>query len=855
MAIKTRSPYIPIKIKPVKLLTCFLLLCLSSNLYAQKKDSLSLVLPVLEKQFAIKFSYSDADIAPYRIVSPELSEQLPLILSKIEAQTELVFEKLDERYYAITRKGSEICITVKDAETGEAVTGATVKITGSTRVTITDSFGDFHFPNVPADAVLRIRSMGYKTTDIQAAKWMGTPCKTLLFQPEYQKLDEVVVQQYLTPGLQKKMDGSVTISTEKFGILPGLAEPDILHTIQALPGVESINETVSNINIRGGSHDQNLILWDGIKMYQSGHFFGLISAFSPYLTKDVSVIKNGASARYGDGVSGTIDMHSANTIDEHFTGGAGFNFISVDAFARVPLSQKLAVHLSARRSATDFISSPTYNSYFERVFQDSKITDIHNQEVSEDIDREEDFFFYDTSLKVLYDPSEKHKIRVNATLFRNSLLYDESTTSEPESKQSTLDQQNLAFGGSLESQWSDRLTSSLTGYYTQYNLDAANHTLFTDQRLLLNNEVLESGVKLHTNYKLSNVIHWLNGYQFYEVGITNTDDINTPRFRRKHKDVIRNHAFFSEVTYQSPQKKTYVRAGARINYVGKFERFIAEPRLNVRHKLSHYLSLEFQGEMRSQVTNQVIDLQRDFLGVEKRRWILANNSDLPITRSKQVSLGINYNKRNFFTGLEGFYKTVEGITTSGQEFQNQGQFLRTSGSYTSKGLEFLINKKTSKYSTWLSYTYAINDYEFEELDPSGFPNNLDIRHSVSFAGTYIMDKLKLALGLNWHSGRPYTRPREGDEVTERETGNTINYNVSNSDRLPEFLRADLSSTYNFPLSNKVNATLGIAILNVLNKKNTLDIYYRLENDQSTEVQQVENLSLGITPNMTFRVFF
>ncbi|UGU14597.1 TonB-dependent receptor plug domain-containing protein [Sinomicrobium kalidii] len=836
-------------------MTCLLILCIAPRLYAQKKEALAEVLPVLENRFDIKFSYSDSDIVPYRVISPDLSEQLPLILSRIEAQTELVFKKLDKRYYTITRQRAEVCITLKDAVTGAPVTGATIEIRESNRATITDTLGNFHFPDIPGDAVLHIRSLGYKTTDIRAAEWMGTPCKTLLFHPEYQQLDEVVVRQFLTTGLQKKSDGSVTISTEKFGILPGLAEPDILQTIQALPGVESINETVSNINIRGGSHDQNLILWDGIKMYQSGHFFGLISAFNPYLTRDVSVIKNGASARYGDGVSGTVDMHSANTIDDHFSGGAGFNLIGIDAFARIPLHKKLAVHLSARRSATDFITSPTYNSYFERVFQDSKITDIHNQEVSENIEREEDFFFYDASLKVLYDPDEKHKIRLNATFFNNSLLYDESTVSTSESKQSSLDQQNLAFGGSLESEWSDRFTSALTGYYTKYNLNAANYTLFTDQRLILNNEVLETGVKLHTNYKISNALHWLNGYQFYEVGISNTDDINTPRFRRKHKDVIKNHAAFSEITYQSPSKNTYARAGVRVNYIGKFKKYITEPRLNIRQKLSKYLAAEFQGEMRSQVTNQVVDLQRDFLGVEKRRWILANNDDLPVTRSKQVSLGVNYNKRSFYAGLEGFYKTVEGITTSGQEFQNQDQYLRTSGSYTVKGLEFLVNKKTGKYSTWLSYTYALNDYEFEALEPSGFPNSLDIRHSVSFAGTYIMKNLKLALGLNWHSGKPYTRPQEGNEVTERETGNTINYHPSNSDRLPQFLRADLSSTYNFSISEGVDATLGIAILNIFNKTNTLDIYYRLEDDQSTEVQQVENLSLGITPNMTFRVFF
>lgn len=832
---------------------CFV--CIPRIISAQHQKALSTVLPVLENHFQVKFSYADEDIAPYMIDKPDLRKPLLRILAEIEEQTALNFRKLNQRYYVISPDIKGVCISIRDALSKEPVVGATVEIKGTNRFTVTDTLGFFRFDEVPENTKLLIRSMGYKSTEVNAVFPENPPCSTLLLQPEYEELEEVVVKQYLTTGLDKKMDGSIEISTERFGILPGLVEPDILQTIQALPGVESVNETVSNINIRGGSHDQNLILWDGIKMYQSGHFFGLISAFNPYLTRNVSVIKNGASAFYGDGVSGTIDMHSSDEIDSSFGGGAGFNLIAADAFARIPLTKKLAVHLSARRSVTDLVSTPTYNSYFDRVFQHSKITDIENQEVAEDIDRKENFYFYDASIKVLYNPHEKHKIRANALFFKNSLLYDESSSSASESKKSTLDQQNLAFGASLESEWSSRLTSYVNTYYTKYNLDAANYTLFTDQRLLLNNEVLETGVRMHLNYRLTNTVHLRGGYQFYEVGISNTDDINVPRYRVKEKDVIQNHAFFSEFTYQSTEKKTYIRAGLRGNYIKKFEKYIYEPRLNIRQKLSRRLAVELQGEMRSQVTNQVIDLQRDFLGVEKRRWILSNDDDLPVTRSKQVSAGINYNRSSFYTGLEAFYKTVDGITTSGQEFQNEGQYLRTSGNYTSKGIEFLINKKTPHYSTWLSYTYAINTYNFDALTPSSFPNNLDIRHAVSFAGTYILHNWKIAMGINWRSGRPYTTPQQGNEVTERQTGNTINYNSSNSDRLPQFLRADLSSTYNFALGKKVNADLGIAILNIINKKNTLDIYYRLENDQSTDIQKVENRSLGITPNVTFRIFF
>jgi hypothetical protein len=92
-------------------------------------------------------------------------------------------------------------------------------------------------------------------------------------KPSNEILSPVLITKYLTTGLQKYIDGSTVLNTKKFGILPGLIEPDILQSIQVLPGIESTNESIANINVRGGTNDQNLMLWDNIKMYHSGHFW------------------------------------------------------------------------------------------------------------------------------------------------------------------------------------------------------------------------------------------------------------------------------------------------------------------------------------------------------------------------------------------------------------------------------------------------------------------------------------------------------------------------------------------------------------------------------------------------------
>src|SRR5690606_30457953 len=98
-------------------------------------------------------------------------------------------------------------------------------------------------------------------------------------------------------------------------------------------------------------------------------------------------------------------------------------------------------------------------------------------------------------------------------------------------------------------------------------------------------------------------------------------------------------------------------------------------------------------------TNQVVDLEQNFLGVEKRRWVLSNDTTLPVTKNKQNSASINYERNNFYVGVEGFYKNVDGISTNTQKFQNLYQFSEEINNYQIKNIEFIINKKNDRFST------------------------------------------------------------------------------------------------------------------------------------------------------------
>lgn len=661
---------------------------------------------------------------------------------------------------------------------------------------------------------------------------------------DLQNLDEVYLSDYLTSGISKTKAGGIAIRTKKFGILPGLIEPDILQTVQALPGILSTDESVSNLNVRGGTHDQNLILWDGIKMYQSGHFFGLISSFTPNLTRKVIVSKNGTSAQYGDAVSSTIAMELDSELNNEASGGLGLNLINFSGFGKIPISNKFEMQVSARRSITDVFETSTYSNYFDRVFQDTDITNSQNT-IKNDA-----FYFYDVNSKLIYKPSKKDKLSLSATTTFNSLSYIESPTGTSTNISSGIEQRNQAVGVTYRRHWNSRFSTETQAYVTHYKLDAQNFKIENNQELQQQNEILETNFKLNTEFYVNPNLIWLNGFQVFQIGVSNNEATNNPVYQSKLKEVVLSTSGFSEAIWSSNSNKTFIKAGLRANHYSISNQLLFEPRLSFSQEFLKHFKIEVLGEFKSQITSQVIDRQNDFLGIEKRRWVLANNTTIPTLKSKQVSLGLQYKANKLLVSAEFYTKNVDGITTRSQGMQNQYQFINAIGSYQVRGLDFLINKQFSNFSVWLSYSLSGNDYTFNTLNEgTPFSNITDITNALTFANTYTINNLKLALGFNWHTGNITTAPLTGNEVFD----GAINYEPANSRHLDDYFRTDFSATYNFKFTESTKADVGLSIWNVFNTRNNLNTYYSLEPDDS--ILKIEKKSLGTTPNVSFKLTF
>jgi len=824
------------------------------NLFAQDKGKLvpfKKIIIEIEQQHKVTFNYTEDLIANLQINPPKKSLSLDQKLQYLAQNTNLSFENIGNKFINIYKKDIEskvICGYVFSSTDKKPIENANISLANKNQVS-TNSSGYFEFEEQDKNSFL-VSHVGFVTKRFMGDNPDPKNCFQILLEPEITQLEEIKTTAILASGISKNNDGSFEIKPKKFGILPGLIEPDALQTMQQIPGVNSLDESVSSINVRGGTHDQNLFLWNGIRMFQTGHFFGLISVFNPNLAHTISIYKNGSSAFYGESVSSVVAISSTPETTEKNSFSAGINMINADVYGKYNLSKKSYIEISARKSITDFVETPTYKEYFNKVFQNTTITDFSEKQ-NVDYRSDKKFGFYDATLKYAQKIGNKDQlildlitIKDNLEVFQSATVYDMN-----KSENNILRQQNYGGNLSWKRNWNNFNTTKINVYNSSYELLANQKTTMGDQIVIQENTVNNNGFNLENNHIINSKITFNDGYQFNELGITNLEQVTNPDFYRKVKDVLRTHALILEGKYNDTLSRTYFKVGTRINYIEKFKKFIVEPRVQFSYGINKNLNLELLGELKSQNSQQIIDLQKDYFGIEKRRWIISNNSTIPIQRSRQLSLNLFYKKNDWLLDVENFYKKVTGITTSSQGFQNQLEFVRTTGDYEIWGAEMLVQKRMNHFLTWLSYTYNHNNYHFPDYEFPVFPNNFELMHSVSWAGIYEKNNFKIALGTKWTSGRPKTSP----DISQIDLANPVLiYNRPNNTNLHIFSQVNISSTYKWDSANGIQYKLGISILNILNRKNEISEYYRITS-LTNSIEEVETFALQRTPNVSFRV--
>lgn len=822
------------------------------NLSAQNKDNsiaLKTILSEIATQENLVFNYIEEDVSAFSITPPNPKLGLKRKLDYITSKTNLKFEFITKTYIAVVsnlKKKNIFCGYLIDSQTKEKIENATIFCTNTSSFSISNINGYFEL-TYDNENPIEISHLGYQKLVI--ANPTATNCNDYFLQPNPNQLKEVVAQVFLTKGISKKLDGSFEIQPKQFSLLPGLTEPDVFQTMQQLPGITSIDETVSNINVRGGSHDQNLFSWNQVRLFQTGHFYGLISVLNPNLPNKIKIIKNGSSAFYGESVSSTVVVATDNEVSKT-QNSVGLNLINIDFNTTLKVSEKASLSVSGRRSFTDVLRSPTYENYYQRVFQNTSVTNVANGE-NIAFTTDEKFYFYDATLQFNQKIKEKSSLQVNFITLSNQLDINQSKVENNITivKNSSLNQQSI--GGSLlfKTDWNAKNTSKVIAYGSFYQIDSKNESINGNQIFTQENTILDTGIRLENNHILNPYFTFRNGYQFNEIGIQNFDELNDPSFLRNIKEVLHNHALIGEVEYLSKNQKVNTNLGIRQNYIAQLSTMLFEPRFRISYQLSNYFSTQILAEKKHQTSSQIVDLQQDFLGVEKRRWVLANNESIPIVKSNQIALGITFKKQNWLVSIDNYYKKVTGVTSKSQGFQNQLELENIVGEYTTFGSEMLVQKQLDRFTSWLSYTLSRNKYTFDSFVPQKFPNNFDIQHNLSLGIVYTISPLKIALGSRWFTGRPTTLPK--NNTIE---GNSIVYNDPNSSHLPNYFQTNLSAGYTFSFKEVQKLQIGASIQNLFNTKNTINQFFRI-NPNTSSIEKVSTFSLEFTPNAYLRYYF
>ncbi|GCC53621.1 TonB-dependent receptor [Chryseotalea sanaruensis] len=689
---------------------------------------------------------------------------------------------------------------IRDAASGENLISATLLEKGTTKGTTSNSYGYFSYEvPVGTSLVLLCSYVGYQPSLITLTATTDT-LLTISLTP--QVMDEVVVVASELEAVQERVQmSSADVPIELIKSMPALlGETDILKALQLLPGVQSGTEGTSGMYVRGGSPDQNLILLDGVPVYNASHLFGFFSVFNDDAINHVELLKGGFPARYGGRLSSVLNISMKEGHQKEFHGEGSIGLISSKLSLEGPLMKgKSSYIVSARRTYADVVARPFVNKKSKGDFTG--------------------YYFYDLNAKVNYRPSDKDRIYLSAYTgndkYYNSSRYDIKLNDEEYENQSDFGFHwgNITAALRWNHIFSPKLFSNASITYGSYNFN-------------LKSESKEFGIDENGNAEANfSLTQYVSGIDDLTAKIDFEYQPNSVHLIRAGTNLIQ-HRFSPGATslrskleidtvlgskfIDAIETQFYVEdefsVGNRLksNLGIHYSNFIVEgktyasvqPRFSSRYLISSKFSLKASYATMAQfihlLTNSGVGLPTDL-------WVPATPNIKPQT-SWQVALGGAYELNNDFEfSVEAYYKEMENVI----EYKEGANFLEPVKDWETKvevgkgdsyGTELFLQKKQGRLNGWIGYTLAWSNREFENINNGNpYPFRYDVRHDLSIVGTYALnDHFELGSVFIYRTGTAVTLPiasylNDGVEVDY--------YGGRNDYRMPAYHRIDLSATW------------------------------------------------------------
>lgn len=732
--------------------------------------------------------------------------------------------------------------TITEGKTGEKMVGAIVYDTVSKRGVGTNEYGFYSLTIPNENAVLRVTSYGMITQFINLPKEVNT--LNVKLSEKTTTTSEVVVVGSTTREIESSGSGSIQIQMDKVEKLPIiLGEKDIMRVVQLLPGVKTGGEASSGLYVRGGSPDQNLILLDGVPIYNASHLFGFFSTFNSDAISGMTLIKGGFPARYGGRASSVLDirMKEGNMNNYNVEGSVGL--IASRILVEGPIvKNKTSFAFSARRTYIDMLYRPFLIAL-------------------EDIDA--GYFFHDVNAKIQHKINDKHHLYLSGYFGLDRVFvrekpfnsYDSDGTLRQNHNRSGLEWGNRIGALRWNYKISPKLFMNTTATYSRYifNVGLEDRTDITrpdgskELELFafgLNSGINDWGLKTDLTYVpdpnhnirfgVSETYHTFTpGMSYFKAQEGSTSIDSTFGSLRQYSHEI---GYYIEDDWKITEN---LKVNAGIHGSSFFTNgksyHIPQPRLSANFKLDDKSSVKIGASSMAQylhlLTNTGIGLPTDL-------WVPATDKIAPIT-SYQYSAGY-YRElpKNMVVSVEGYYKKLNNLIQykEGVSFiagSSDWQERVTVGQGWAYGGEFFLEKKEGKFTGWIGYTLSWSERQFDELNfGNKFFHRYDQRHDLNVALTYDLNETwDFGLVFVYGTGNAITLPTQNYNVAPNLPGMfgwwgspaLSNFDQMNDYRMPAYHRLDIGANRKKD-TNYGHSITSISFYNVYNRMNPFYIY-------------------------------
>jgi hypothetical protein len=786
---------------------------------------------------------------------------------------------------------------ITDGDTGEPLISASVFDTQSLKGTAGNNYGFYSLTLPQGEVSLNYSYIGYKT-EIRRFFLQGDTVIHIRLSPQ-NMLDEITVVGHTSEtGVKGSQMSAVEVPISLIKNIPTLfGENDLIKALQLLPGVQAGTEGSAGLYVRGGGPDENLLLLDGVPLYNVNHMFGFFSVFNSDALKNVTLYKGSFPARFGGRLSSVVDVRMKDGDDKKVKGSASIGVISSKIQVEGPIiKERTTFNVSARRTYIDILAQPLIRNYAKQDDEANRVG--------------AGYYFYDINAKFTHRISDNDKLFLSVYTGDDALYARVRThyRDNPTTEEKYWTKLNWGWGNLLTAlRWNRVVNSKLfmntTASFTRYrsklrvgeetqNIDknVAENSVYSETNIRYNSGINDWTVKADFDYNPSPAhdIKFGANYTYH----TFSPDVSSFKLSSTDKNWDNVDTVVSSPKVYAHETMAYIEDNISLGRVFKFnlgahlssfhvqdkDYFSLQPRAGLRALLNDNLSAKagyaYMKQYVHMLSNSSVSLPTDL-------WVPVTNKIQPMS-SHQYSAGLFYSLRDIADfSVEGYYKTMDNLL----EYKDGASFLGFSTHWEDKvsmgrgkayGVEFLVQRTQGNTTGWLGYTWSRSDRIFDKPgniinNGKAFPAKYDRRHDLSLTVSHrFSDRFDIAGSWVFSSGNTGTfgyqeymnvpAPNFPDPISA--PSQTVYIENRNNFRFASYHRLDLGMNFHKITKRGNRRTWSIGAYNVYNRMNPFMVYvsqdgrYNPATGQTIRKNRLMQASLfPIIPSVSYTLSF